>query len=160
MILIGYAPNGIKATTNAVSKAGFSVDITGEADLAYNEALYTAASGGAITKIKTGTYKVVAKDGDTVLDTKYFTVTDTQKTPTMKVVNAYYTKATLEDIAAECFEIKIDGKDHDGVVRVETGAIDDNKIFIDKVIVKQDFGASYLEHEVKVGLTVYKKSSY
>ena len=158
--LIGYAPNGIKATKDVASTT--NIEITGEEKgLVYNSDLYSVVSGGAITKIKTGTYKVVAKMDDKVVDTQYFTVSDTQKAPTYKVENAYYTAGSLEDIADECFDIKIDGKDHDGVLSVEVGygEAGDDRIYIKEVVVKEliEETGSYLEHTVKVNLTVYKK---
>ncbi len=156
--LIGYAPNGVKATKDVAGAVGYTIEVTkGSDSLAYNANLNTAVSGSAITKVDTGTYKVVAKNDDNkVLDTQFFTVKDSQKAPTLKIETLYYTESNLFDIVDECFEIKIDGKDNDGIVDVEAKELED-KIFVEKVFVKQAIGGSYIKHEVVVNRTIYKK---
>ena len=169
--LIGYAPNGVKATKDVASKA--AIKITGpQDDLKFNSKLYgtetrNGVSGQAITKIKTGTYKVeatmVIAGNNKVVGNVFFRVDDTQKAATPKVKETYYTNSSsYVDIAKECFEIKIDGKEvTDDIFDVVTGDYSDinRSVYIKEVLVKQpiDGTDNYIVHTVKIARTVYAK---
>lgn len=158
--LIGYAPNGIRTTADIADDVNVDIAVTGPEDLDNGQSFYSY-EGAAIKKIKTGTYKVVAKVNDKVVDTQYFSVTDTQKAAVLtKVKEAYYTKTNLEDIAAECFEIKVDGNDHDGVEEVVVTGPNTvgGPIHIKEVKVRENFGDKYIVHTVTVGKTVRPKN--
>jgi len=167
--LFGYAPNGVKATDNVVN--GYKVEILDPDGKQVSDSaklnLYTpkvvsgdVVSGTVIEKIKTGNYRVIVKDGEKVVHSAYFNVTDTQAVPSLaEIKTVEYTAGTILEAAKECFVIKLDGKE---LKIVDVDYVGSSTMTGDKRIksvkVEQKINGGYvLLHEVKIGMTIVQK---
>lgn len=163
--LFGYAPNGVKTTANVATGSAYEVEILNPdgKQVSTNGSLnlYNVASGKVIEKIKTGNYRVIARKDGKVIDSTFFTVSDTQPAPSLAEVKGleYIDASSIEAAARECFVIKIDGKELSivGVDYVGSKDMTTGDKYIKSVKVEQEFGGYKLIHEVKIGLNIKAK---
>jgi hypothetical protein len=173
--LFGYASNGVRneriqvasagAFTVEASKAGSDVsyDIVatnGVIRLADTDAVDATVSGGAITKLATGTYTLKVKDAtDKVLHTTYFTVKDSQEKPAVVVEKQYADtgKADVEAGVKECFTFTLAGYDITDEVSgvVYTGSASTGQYNIKSVQYKEYItDKAYILHTINVNRTI------
>jgi hypothetical protein len=113
---------------------------------------------GAAIKLEKGTYTVTAKDGTTVINKTYFTVTDTQTAPTFKVDKFVSSDAgNLASAVEDCLTFSLNGKNMDNNV-VDIDAVEyTERAFVKTVTIREyldDAETMYIDHEVKVNTSL------
>ncbi|CUH93554.1 membrane protein insertase YidC [Herbinix luporum] len=180
--LFGYNSNGVKVSRGVLNSGSDYIlkidspeDKWDENNFDSSENKFTlvkVGEGGAIEKAPKGSYKVTAFDNkEVVLDIVQFSVDDTQVAPVLaEVKNRLFEQngvnpSNKEDtnlIAAvkECFKFTLNGKDvTDNIVEVvAVGTADEFNVRT--VTIKEtidEASGAFINHEVKVGLTITKK---
>lgn len=154
---------GASDADDALSKTYILASAKAGANLGKDNDIQTVS--GAAIKLEKGTYKVKVTDlsNNKVINTTYFTVSDSQVAPTFKVDKFVAKDATtLEDALFECFTFTLNGKsvteDADHITITDKVLYDSsNKAFIKKVVVKEfldDAKTMWINHEVNVNTSI------
>jgi hypothetical protein len=181
--LFGYNSNGVKVSREVLdSSSDYILKIDSpenkwdESNFDANKNKFTlvkVGEGGAIEKAPKGSYKVTAfekiDNKEVVLDNVQFSVDDTQVAPVLaevknrlfeqeKVDPSNKTNENLIAAVKDCFKFTLNGKDvTDNIVEVvAVGTADEFNVRT--VTIKETIiDGAWINHEVKVGLTITKK---